>query len=325
MDHLIVNLERDSIARHVTLRRPEFPHEWVEYERTAPDQVAERLQGASIAIVNKVQVTAQALAGLDKLKMIAISATGTDPVDLEACAAKGIVVANVRGYAGNTVPEHAFALILALRRSIIAYRQDVAAGEWLKADRFCLFSHEIEDLRGKQLGIIGEGELGSAVAAIAENGFGMRAAFLNHEGVADADRETRTFLDFDRFLATSDVISVHCPLTPATHHLLDLEAFRRMKPTALVVNTARGAVIEEPDLVRAIDDGLIAGAGIDVLAGEPPPDDHPYIRLLERPNFILTPHVAWASTEAMQALADQTIDNIENFVRGSPTNVVSGV
>ena len=203
-------------------------------------------------------------------------------------------------------------------------RRDVAAGEWLKADQFCFFTHPIEDLRGKQLGILGEGVLGSSVAAIGENGFGMKPVFLDHAFVSDADRETKAFMPLDELLATSDVLTVHCPLTPETHHLLDIDAFRRMKPTALIVNTARGAVIKEDDLATAIEEGLIAGAGIDVLAAEPPPDDHPYIKLLERPNFILTPHVAWASTEAMQTLADQLIDNIENFVAGNPSNVVSG-
>ena len=323
MTHRIVFLDRDSMAPHTDIRRPDFPHEWIEFERTAPAEVAERLHGASIVITNKAPIRAEHIAASPDLKMIAVAATGTDMLDVAACDGRGIVVSNIRGYAVNTVPEHAFALILSLRRSIGAYRQDVADGEWLKADRFCLFTHPIEDLCGKQLGILGEGVLGSSVAAIGENGFGMKAAFLDHAFVSDEARQSKTFLALDDLLATSDVLSVHCPLTPETLHLLDLGAFKRMKPTALVVNTARGAVIKEDDLVTAIEDGLIAGAGIDVLASEPPADDHPYVKLLARPNFILTPHVAWASTEAMQTLADQMIDNIENFVAGRPSNVVT--
>lgn len=323
MNHRIVFLDRDTIAPHVNVRQPDFPHEWVVYDRTPPELVAERLNGASIAITNKAPIRADTLDGLDDLKMIAVAATGTDVLDVEACNARGIVISNIRGYAENTVPEHAFALILALRRSIVGYRRDVAAGTWLEADQFCFFDHPIEDLAGKQLGILGEGVLGSSVAAIAENGFRMKAAFLDHAYVTDEARKSKTFLALPDLLATSDVLTVHCPLTPDTHHLLDIDAFKQMKPNALVVNTARGAVIKEEDLAKAVEDGMIAGAGIDVLASEPPSNDHPYMKLLERPNFILTPHVAWASTEAMQTLSDQMIDNIENFVNGNPTNVVS--
>ena len=323
MTHRIVFLDRDTIAPHVNVRQPDFPHEWVVYDRTPPELVAERLNGASIAITNKAPIRADTLDGLDDLKMIAVAATGTDVLDVEACNARGIVISNIRGYAENTVPEHAFALILALRRSIVGYRRDVAAGKWLEAYQFCFFDHPIEDLAGKQLGILGEGVLGSSVAAIAENGFRMKAAFLDHAYVTDEARKSKTFLALPDLLATSDVLTVHCPLTPDTHHLLDIDAFKQMKPNALVVNTARGAVIKEEDLAKAVEDGMIAGAGIDVLASEPPSNDHPYMKLLERPNFILTPHVAWASTEAMQTLSDQMIDNIENFVNGNPTNVVS--
>lgn len=323
MTHRIVFLDRDTIAPHVNVKQPDFPHEWVVYDRTPPELVAERLNGASIAITNKAPIRADTLDGLDDLKMIAVAATGTDVLDVEACNARGIVISNIRGYAENTVPEHAFALILALRRSIVGYRRDVAAGKWLEADQFCFFDHPIEDLAGKQLGILGEGVLGSSVAAIAENGFRMKAAFLDHAYVTDEARKSKTFLALPDLLATSDVLTVHCPLTPDTHHLLDIDAFKQMKPNALVVNTARGAVIKEEDLAKAVEDGMIAGAGIDVLASEPPSNNHPYIKLLERPNFILTPHVAWASTEAMQTLSDQMIDNIENFVNSNPTNVVS--
>lgn len=322
MVHRIVYLESINLAPHIDMRRPDFPHEWISYENTGPDEVVERLQNATIAIVNKSRICGDVIDRLPSLQMIAMAATGTDPIDLEACDACGIIVSNIRGYATNTVPEHAFGLILTLRRQIEGYRRDVANGTWSRSNQFCLFTHPIEDLRGKQLGIIGEGELGSAAAAIGENGFGMRAVFLDHPHVSNDARLAKTFLPFDQFISTSDVVTVHCPLTPTTHHLLNIEAFRLMKPTALVVNTARGAVIKEADMVQALDEGLIAGAGIDVLDGEPPAEDHPYIKLLSRPNFVLTPHVAWASNEAMQTLADQCIDNIENFVRGAPTNVV---
>ena len=322
MTQKIVFLDRDTIAPHVNVRQPAFEHEWVVHDRTQPDQVRERLAEATIAITNKAPIRADTLAACPKLKMIAIAATGTDIVDVKECTAREVVVSNIRGYAVDTVPEHTFALILALTRAVIGYRQDVASGEWLKADQFCFFNHRIGQLNGSRLGIIGEGSLGSSVAQIAAAGFGMEPVFMDHAYVTDEARQQKTFLPLDQFMATSDIITVHCPLTPDTENLLNRDAFKLMKNTAIVINTARGAVINEADLTEAIESGAIAGAGIDVLASEPPANDHPYIKLLDRPNFILTPHVAWASTQAMQTLSDQMIDNIENFAAGKPSNVV---
>ena len=255
--------------------------------------------------------------------MISMAATGTDPVDLEACNTYGILVSNIRGYANNSLPEHTFGLILYLRRQIEGYRREVADGSWSRSRQFCLFTHPIEDLRGKQLGIIGEGELGTAVAAIGANGFGMRPVYLHHDDISDARKVNKIFLNYNEFMETSDVITVHCSLTPDTYHLLNADAFSQMKRSALVINTARGAIIKEQDLLTALQEKLIAGAGIDVVDGEPPPEDHPYMDLLNQPNFLLTPHVAWTSTEAMQNLADQCIENIENFFNGTPSNLVN--
>lgn len=322
MSEKIVFLDRDTIAPYVTVRRPAFEHEWTVHDRTAPDQVAERLAGATIAITNKAPVRADTLDRCPDLKMIAVAATGTDIVDVAEARARGIVVSNIRGYAVNTVPEHTFALILALKRAVVGYRQDVANGEWKKADQFCFFNHRITDLHGSRLAIVGEGSLGTSVAAIGANGFGMEPVFLDHAFVTDAQRREKTFLAFDAFMSSADIVTVHCPLTPETENLLNAKAFALMKETAIVINTARGAVINEADLAEALEQGRIGGAAIDVLASEPPENDHPYMKLLERPNFILTPHVAWASTEAMQTLADQLMDNIENFVAGKPSNVV---
>ena len=322
MSHRIVFLDRDTIAPYIAVRRPEFEHEWTEYGRTRADQVVERLQGATIAIDNKVVLRAEALVGCPELKMVAIAATGTDIVNLDYCKANGIIVSNIRGYAIHTVSEHTFALILGLRRSIIGYRQDVVHGEWQKADQFCFFNHPINDLHASRLGIVGEGVIGQAVAAIAKNGFGMEPVFLDHEFVSDKVRASNTFVSMDKLLAMSDVITLHCPLLPSTRGMFGIDEFRKMKETALIINTARGGLIEDAALAQSLEKGLIGGAAIDVLAPEPPADDHPFFNLLERPNFILTPHVAWASREAMQTLCDQLIDNIENFVRGAPSNVV---
>jgi glycerate dehydrogenase len=322
MTEKIVFLDRDTVAPQVNVRRPAFDHEWTVYDRNAPDQVAERLAGATIAITNKAPIREDTMAACPDLKMIAIAATGTDIVDTAAAKARGIVVSNIRGYAVHTVPEHTFALILTLMRAVVGYARDVADGEWKRAQQFCFFNHPIGQMHGSRLGIIGEGSIGSSVADIGRNGFGMEPVFLDHAYVTDAARAEKTFLPFKQFMSTADVISVHCPLTPDTENLLTAKAFALMKPNAIVVNTARGAVINEVDMAAAIAAGKIAGAAIDVLAVEPPDDDHPYMKLLDRPNFILTPHVAWASTEAMQTLADQLIDNVENFVAGRPSNVV---
>jgi glycerate dehydrogenase len=315
----VVQLESESLIADV--RRPAFAHEWVEYAKTAPSEVIERLAGADIAIINKVPISGAAIAALPNLKMIAVSATGTNNVDLEACRQRGIVVSNIRGYAVHTVPEHVFALLLSLSRNLIAWRETVRAGAWQKSEQFCLFDHPIRDLHGSTLGLIGSGSLGEGVARLAE-AFGMRVLRAERKG---APTVRPGYTDFATVLAESDAISLHCPLTDETRGLISESELRAMKPSALLVNTARGGIVDEAALVRALKEGWIAGAGFDVATAEPPPDNHPLLapELLALPNFLLTPHVAWASRPAMQALADQLIDNIEAFAAGSPQNRVA--
>ncbi|BFG78605.1 D-2-hydroxyacid dehydrogenase [Paraburkholderia terrae] len=314
----IVFLDRATLAPQIRLTRPSFEHEFIEYDHTQADQVAARLEGATIAITNKVPLTADTLARLPSLKLVAVAATGTDCVDKEACEKHGIRVSNIRGYAVNTVPEHTFALMLALRRNLIAYRDDVLNGEWQKSGQFCFFNHAIHDLGGMTLGIIGEGVLGQRVAEIGK-AFGMRALFAAHKG---RDGLGPLYTPWDEVLATSDIITIHSPLTPRTRGMLAMEEFRAMRRKPLIINTARGGLVDEDALVRALDEGLISGIGFDVLSGEPPGDDNPLMRIAKRPNVIVTPHVAWASDEAQQALADQLMDNIARFFLGKPVNVV---
>jgi glycerate dehydrogenase len=316
MTQRAVFLDRGSLKASV--RKPSCVNEYVEYEKTAPAEIVERLTGATIAIINKVPLRAETLAQLPQLKMIAVAATGYDVVDVPYCKEHGIAVANIRNYALHTVPEHAFALILMLRRNIVAYREDVQNGVWNKADQFCFFTHDIGDLHGATLGIIGEGAIGQATANIAR-AFGMRVLFADHEPPKMPGVE---FTPFEQVLAESDVISLHCPLTPATRNLIDIAAFRRMKRNALLINTARGGLVDEAALIQALDEQLIAGAGFDVLTVEPPRNGHPLLDV-RRPNFILTPHVAWASDGAMQFLADQLIDNIELWAAGKPQHLVT--
>jgi glycerate dehydrogenase len=249
-----------------------------------------------------------------------VAATGTDCVDKAACAARGVKVSNIRGYAINTVPEHAFALILALRRNVVAYRESVLAGRWQQSGQFCFFDHPIRDLRGSRLGIIGEGVLGQRVADLGK-AFGMQPMFAAHKGKSGLGP---LYTPWQEVIETSDVISLHSPLTAETRHMIAMPEFEAMKRKPLIVNTARGGLVDEAALVRALDAGLIAGAGFDVVDGEPPKPDNPLMLAARRHNVILTPHVAWASDEAQQTLADQLVDNIENFVAGKPTNLVEG-
>ncbi len=318
--HRIVFLDRATIAPRIRLRRPSFPHVMIEHERTRPEEVAERLAGAAVAITNKVPIAAEALERLPGLRLVAVSATGTDCVDKAACRRRGIAVTNIRGYAVNTVPEHVFALVLALRRSVVPYRADVLAGEWQKAGQFCFFHHPIHDLAGARLGVVGAGALGRRVAELGR-AFGMVPAFAGRKGRHEVEPP---YTAWDEVLETSDVLSLHCPLTPETRGLIAMPEFRRMARRPLLINTARGGLVVEEDLERALDEGLIAGAGFDVTLPEPPPPDSPLMRVAKRHNVIVTPHVAWASDEAQQALADQLIDTIENFVNGRPTNLVEG-
>ena len=316
MTHRVVFLDRASLKARV--RRPACADAYIEHEKTAPNEVVGRLAQATVAIVNKVPLRAESLAQLPHLKMIAVAATGFDVIDVPYCKEHGIAVANIRNYAVHTVPEHAFAMILALRRNLLAYRQDVEDGVWNRSEQFCFFTHDIGDLHGSTLGIIGEGAIGQGTAAIGR-AFGMRVLFADH---APPKMPEVTFTPHDEVLAESDVISLHCPLLPATRNLIDLAAFRKMKRNALLINTARGGLVDETALKVALDEGLIVGAGFDVLTTEPPRNGHPLLDV-RRPNFILTPHVAWASDGAMQFLADQLIDNIERWAAGYPQHLVT--
>ena len=314
----IVFLDRDTIGPTVTITRPSFDHEWVEYGKTAPDEVAGRIVDADIVLTNKAPIRAEQLASAPKLKMISIAATGYDVIDIPACKERGITVSNVRGYATNTVPEHAFALILALRRSIVGYRQDVINGEWEKSGQFCFFTHPIKDLAGSRLGIMGEGALGQSVAQIAR-GFGMEPVFAAHKGATGLGP---LYTPWDEVIETSDIITLHAPLMPATKNMISTPEFEAMKKKPLIINTSRGGLGDAAALGDARARGRSAGAGFDVLTKEPPAPDNPLLTVLDRPNVIVTPHVAWASEEAMQTLWNQVVHHVDNFAKGTPSNVI---
>lgn len=314
----IAFLDRATLSPETRLRQPSFAHELVCHDATAPHQVTQRIADADIVITNKVKLNAEALRQASRLKLIAVAATGTDNIDLEACAQLGIKVSNVRNYAGNTVPEHTFALIFALRRSICAYRDSVKAGRWQQSGQFCYFDHPIRDLAGSTLGIVGDGALGNGVATMAR-ALGMKVLFTAFKG---RDNMGNLYTPFEQVLARADIITLHCPLTPQTRHMIGVAEFAAMQRKPLLINTARGGLVDEAALAQALRGQQISGAGFDVVSAEPPAADHPFMALLELPNFILTPHVAWASAQAMQGLADQLIANIEAFVAGQAVNTV---
>lgn len=315
----IAFLERAALPPGVDLRRPRFDHDWVEYEMTQVEDIPERAKGAKVILINKLPLSAKTIGRLPDLAMIGVAATGTDNVDLKACRERGIVVSNVRAYAGHSVPEHAIALMLALRRNILAYRQAVRDGQWAAAKQFCLFDFPIGDLAGATLGIIGRGALGEGVGRLGA-AFGMEVLYSGRRGEASPE-DGRTA--FHEVLERSDIISLHCPLTAETRGLIGRPEITRMLRRPLIINTARGGLVDEEAVIEAVEQGLVAGIGFDVASQEPMPLAHPLMRIAHRSNVILTPHVAWASREATQSLADQLIDNVEAFHAGAPANVVA--
>jgi len=314
----IVFLDRETLPPQTRLRVPTFAHEWISFQRTAPAEVPMRIADADIVVTNKVPVRREAIEAASGLKLVAVAATGTDVVDLAACKTHGVAVCNIRNYAVHTVPEHTFALLLALRRSVLAYHESVRRGRWREANQFCYFDYPIHDLAGSTLGIIGDGVLGRAVGDIAR-AFGMKVLFSTYKGTAGMGP---LYTPFEEVLRMSDVLTLHSPLLPSTRNMIGAPEFALMQRHPLLINTARGGLVDEVALCEALTTGQIAGAAFDVVTQEPPPADHPFMKIMQRPNFILTPHVAWASEEAIQGLADQLIDSIEAFWAGNMRNAV---
>ncbi len=315
----IVFLDRDTLGPSVSISRPSFEHGWTEYQRTSQDQVVERAKNAEIIITNKVPIRESSIAQLPNLKLIIVAATGYDVIDMESCRKRNILVSNVRNYATTTVPEHVFALIFALRRSIVGYRQDVIDGEWQRAQQFCFFTHPIKDIAGSTLGVVGRGSLGNSVGQMGE-ALGMRVIYAARKGATEIPEG---YTSFEQVITESDILTFHCPLTEQTQDLIAYPELKRMTQRPILINAGRGGLINEVDLVRAVEEDLVAGVGFDCVTTEPIPDDHPFQKIIQRPNVILTPHVAWASESAIQTLWDQVISHIDNFQRGEPTNLLN--
>jgi len=292
--------------------------EWVWHDSTAPQDVTARIADAEIVVTNKVVLTRAHLEAAAKLRLVCIAATGTNNVDLDAARARRIAVCNVRGYATPSVVQHVFTLILALRGHLFDYREALRDGAWSRSPHFSLLQFPLRELAGATLGIVGYGELGRAVAAVA-HAFGMQvcvAALPGRPSGGDVER-----LPLDALLPRVDVLSLHCPLTADTRDLIDGHALRRMRNDAILINTARGGIVNETALAEALRTGQLGGAGIDVLTVEPPPPGHPLLNR-EIPNLIVTPHIAWACRESRQRLVDAIASNLRGFLTGRPTNLV---
>jgi glycerate dehydrogenase len=273
-------------------------------------KIAERIQGADVALLNKLELTRAVLSGAPRLKLVALAATGTNNVDLSAARELGIAVCNVRAYCTASVVQHVWGLILSLTQHVYEFSRLSKDGSWAKDEAGAVLSHSIRELQGRIFGVVGWGELGRGAARIAE-AFGMRVSIANRAGSPpQAGR-----VPLDELLASADILSLHCPLNDATRGLIGARELKLMKPDALLINTARGALIDGPALAAALTAGQLGGAGIDVLPQEPPPDGEPLLDP-QIPNLLVTPHIAWAAREARQRCIDEMAANIRDFLRG---------
>ncbi|HIP95149.1 MAG TPA: D-2-hydroxyacid dehydrogenase [Leucothrix sp.] len=283
---------------------------WERYPSTKPEQREKRLAGKQIAIANKVVFDVPLLKNLPELKVILLTATGMDNIDRDYCQQHGIATYNVTDYCTATVSQHVFALILALKTQLIPYQTMTKNGDWSRSGQFSSLAYPISELAGKTLGLVGYGNLAKGVETLAK-AFGMKILIAQRAGSSEASDGRLLLHDL---LPQVDVLSIHCPLMPETKNLISTKEFELMKSSAVIINTARGAVIDKFALAKALKDQEIAGAGIDVLDQEPPPLDHP---LLDEkvPNLILTPHIAWAAVEARQRVIDKVAENLGHWLR----------
>ena len=308
----IVFLDSTVIPKHIPIPRPSFAHTWTEYEHTSAEQTIERAKGADIVITSKVIFDRETLQQLPKLKLIAITATGTNNVDLVAAQELGVAVRNVSGYSSTTVPEHVLGLIFSLKHSLAGWLRDKTSAKWSESKQFCYFDYPITDVRGSTLGVFGKGCLGTEVGRLAE-AVGMKVLYAEHK---DAVVCREGYTPFHDVLKQADIITLHCPLTETTKHLINADTLSQMKKGAFLINTGRGPLVDELALFDALKSGHLAGAALDVLVKEPPEKDNPLILAAKTmPNLIITPHIAWASDSAVTTLVGKVTQNIEEFVQ----------
>ncbi len=287
------------------------------FDNTATEDIVARIDGVEFVYVNKIRMTREIIEGAKKLKFIGLVATGVDNVDLDAATENGVAVCNIRAYCTNSVVEHVFAMLLSLSHSLGLYHQSVRRGDWANAVNFCMLGYPLRELAGKRLGIVGYGELGRGVARVAD-AFGMNVLVSNRPG---SDEAVAGRMDFEEVLQTSDVLSLHCPLTEDTAGLIGKAELERMKSSAILINTARGGLVDSAALVAALANGTIAAAGIDVLSQEPPVDGDPLLDY-GGDNLIITPHIAWATVEARQNAINEVAANVAAFLAGERRNRV---
>lgn len=314
----IVFVDRATIPTQIILPTPKCEHQWQEYDYTSSDELYDRVKDAQVIITNKVVLNPGILARLPSLKLIAVSATGVNNVDLEYCRENDIAVTNVQGYAAQSVPEHVIGMIYALRRNLFGYHRDIANGEWQRNKQFCFFTHNIGDIAGSTLGIIGSGVLGQATATLAR-AIGMKVIFSERKGQAIC---RDGYVSFEEVLSQSDVLSLHCPLSDETKNVISAAELKQMKCSSILINTGRGGLVDEYALVDALKKGQIAAAGVDVFTQEPADETNPLVANIDMPNLLLTPHVAWGSDSAIQQLANILIENIEVYLSGGKKNRV---
>ncbi|WP_308112078.1 D-2-hydroxyacid dehydrogenase [Neisseria subflava] len=312
--HIVV-LDRDTLVN-----RPfdfDFPHTLSSYGTTEAHETLERIRGADIVITNKVVISAQAFAENPQLKLVAVTATGVNNVDVEAAKQNCTAVCNIRAYGNESVAEHAFMMMITLMRNLPAYQRDVVAGLWENSPFFCHLGAPMRDLNGKTLAIFGRGNIGKTLATYAQ-AFKMNVVFAEHK---NAQSVRDGYVSFAEAIRSADVVSLNCPLTPQTANMIGEAELQQMKPGAILINCGRGGLVDEAALVAALKYGQIGGAGFDVLTQEPPRDGNPLLKA-RLPNLIVTPHIAWASQEAANRLFDILVDNINRFVAGNPQNLV---
>ncbi|SDO48706.1 D-2-hydroxyacid dehydrogenase [Desulforhopalus singaporensis] len=285
------------------------------YHTTEAEEIIDRIAGAELVIVNKVRLTKSVFENAPALKLVCVVATGTDVIDLQAASDCGVAVYNCRAYGTSSVVQHVFSLLLCLQTNIIAYHRAVQQGRWQQSSGFCFLDYPISELSGKTIGILGYGTLGRAVAETA-HAFGMKTVIATRPGAPPDDRPT-----LDEILPEVDVLSLHCPLTQQTRNIIDARALSLMKPTAILINAARGGLVDEHALLSSLRQGQIGGAGIDVLSEEPPKNSNPLLEA-SLPNLLVTPHIAWASREARENIIEQTAENITDFHLGKSTRRV---
>ncbi len=310
--HRITFLDRGTIPDSIHWPEPAFPHEWTDWPVTEPEARAERLQDSTIAIVNKVVLDDAVLVACPQLQLVQVAATGVNNVDLEACRARGIHVANVRGYARRAVPEWIVASLLSLVWQQTQYRRVQDRGDWAEAEHFSLRAAPIRELGRLHIGILGRGAIGQRAADLL-NAFGCRVDFLERPSAEAARTGYAGFADTVPLL---DALVLCCPLTADNSELVNAGLLGRMKPGALLVNPSRGGLVREADLADALRAGHLGGAALDVASREPIRRDNPLYAIREQTNLIMTPHIAWSSEEAITALMAQVIDNLNRFSRG---------